>query len=95
MRVPLVGAEVKAAAGRLRKVFSSLGVTQETYVVEANIGLQVGELLPALEADLRLFPVVGGTLFDWVSHLVATAGAPRAKPRARWIAQRSTACAPA
>lgn len=77
LRVPvaLVNQDVKDAARRIRtEIVPSLGVTQGSYPSEAAFAEEIGKKLPALEADLALLPVVGGTCADWARALVAAGG---------------------
>jgi hypothetical protein len=77
LRVPvaLVNQDVKDAALRIRaQIVPSMGATQGSYPSEAAIAEEIGKKLPALEADLAMLPVAGGTCADWARAIVASGG---------------------
>ena len=73
LRLPGLDEATQKAAQAIRdEVLPSLAITKATYTDEAAFARDLESKLVALAATLARFPVVGGTLADWVLRLVET-----------------------
>lgn len=65
-RAPTTSPATLAAVERIRQGFiPALGDLQYSYATEADAALARKPLLKTHKADLELFPIEGGTLYDW------------------------------